>query len=83
MRIGKNIFAGLASASLLISPVVAQAAPTAKAQSTTNVKRVVAVRNNENKLEGVAVILAVLAAAAIIAGIVIASDSKSNTPTSP
>ncbi len=83
MRIGKNIFAGLASASLLISPVVAQAAPTAKAQSATNVKRAVAVRKNENKLAGMAVILAALAAAAIIAGIVVVSDSKDNTPTSP
>ncbi len=83
MRIGKNIFAGLASASLLISPVVAQAAPTAKAQSTANVKRVVAVRKDENKLASVAVIVALLAAAAIVAGIVVAADSKDNTPTSP
>lgn len=83
MRIGKNIFAGLASASLLISPVVAQAAPTAQAQSTANVKRVVAVRKDENKLSGTAAILAALAAAAIIAGIVIAADSDDNTPTSP
>lgn len=83
MRIGKNIFAGLASASLLISPVVAQAAPTAKDQSTANVKRVVAVRKNENKMAASAAIIAALAAAAIIAAIVIASDSKDNTPTSP
>lgn len=83
MRIGKIIFAGLASASLLISPVVAQAAPTAKAQSTANVKRVVAVRKNENKLASMAVIVGLLAAAAIVAGIVVASDSKDNTPTSP
>jgi hypothetical protein len=82
MRIGKNIFAGLASASLLISPVVAHAAPTAKAQSTANVKRVVAVRKDENKLAGTAAILAALTAAAIIAAIVIAADSDDNTPVS-
>jgi hypothetical protein len=80
MRIGKKSFVALAAASMLIAPVVAQAAPTAK--STANVKRVGADRKSENKIEGSAAILAALAAAAIIAGIVIASDSKDNTPVS-
>jgi hypothetical protein len=83
MRIGKNSFAALAAASLLIAPVVAQAAPTAKAQSTASVKRAGADRNAENKIDGTSAIIAALAAAAIIAAIVIAADGKSNTPTSP
>ena len=84
MRIGKKSFAALAAASMLIAPVAAQAAPTAKSKSTASVKRVGADRKAENKaVEGSAAILAALAAAAIIAGIVIAADSKSNTPTSP
>ena len=83
MRIGKKSFAALAAASMLIAPVAAQAAPTAKSKSTASVKRVGADRKAENKVKGSAAILAALAAAAIIAGIVIAADSKSNTPTSP
>jgi hypothetical protein len=83
MRIGKKSFAALAAASMLIAPVAAQAAPTAKAKSTASVKRTGADRKAENKIEGTAAILAALAAAAIIAGIVIASDSKDNSPSSP
>lgn len=83
MRIGKKSFVALAAASMLIAPVAAQAAPTAKAKSTASVKRAGADRKAENKAESTGVVLAALAAAAIIGGIVIAADSKNNTPTSP
>ncbi len=81
MRIGKKSFAALAAASMLIAPVVAQAAPAAK--STAKVKRAGADRKSENKQASTSVILGALAAAAIIAGIVIVSDGKDNKPTSP
>ncbi len=83
MRISKKSFVALAAASMLIAPVAAQAAPTAKAKSTASVKRAGADRKAENKAEGTSVVLAALAAAAIITAVVIASDSKSNTPSSP
>lgn len=83
MRFGKNSLAAMAAATLVVAPVTAQAAPTAKA-AATQVDRAGADRQGENKLEGgTGIILAILAAAAIIAGIIIAADNKDDTPTSP
>jgi hypothetical protein len=84
MRFGKISLAALTAATLVVAPVAAQAAPAAKAK-TSQVKRVAADRKNENKAEGGAagLIIAALAAAAVVVGVVIASDSKGNTPTSP
>jgi hypothetical protein len=77
MRFGKNSMAAIAAATLLIAPVVAQAAP-------AKVARVSAQRADESKLEGgSSIIIAILAAAAVIAGIVIAADGGDDSPTSP
>lgn len=83
MRFGKNSLAAVAAATLVLAPTVAQAAPAAKA-AATQVQRAGASLQDENKLEGgTGIILAILAAAAIIAGIVIAADNEDDTPTSP
>ena len=83
MRFGKISLAVIAAASLVSAPVVAQTAPAAKS-ATAQVERAGANLQDENKLEGGSgIIIAVLAAAAIIAGIVIAADNEEDTPTSP
>ena len=84
MRFGKNSLAAIAAATLVLAPVAAQAAPAAKSTATAQVERVGADRKDENKLSGgTGILIAVLAAAAIIAGILIAADNNSDTPTSP
>ncbi|SNS26099.1 hypothetical protein KNJ79_15045 [Sphingopyxis indica] len=67
----------LAATSMIAAPVAASAAPAvdgARATSTAS---------GQNSLEGSSWIIAVLAAAAIIGGIIIAADNDSDTPTSP
>jgi hypothetical protein len=77
MRFGKKSMVAIAAASLLIAPVAAQAAP-AKAA------RVSAQTADESKLEGgSSIIIAILAAVAVIAGIVIAADGGNDNPASP
>ena len=80
MRFGK-IGLAVATASLVASPVLAQSAAPVAAQS---VRVGAAVSADEAKLEGGSgIIIAILAAAAVIAGIVIAADGNNDTPTSP
>ncbi|WP_417622253.1 hypothetical protein [Parasphingorhabdus sp.] len=78
MRFGKIVMAA-AAASLVSAPVLAQAV-----QPASSVARTSATVENENDLEGGSgIIVAILAAAAVIGGIVVAVDGSSNTPTSP
>lgn len=79
MRFGKIGMAAAAAASLVSAPVLAQAS-----QPVSSVARTSATVEGENELEGGSgIIIAILAAAAVIAGIVIAADGSEDTPTSP
>ncbi len=79
MRFGKIGMAAAAAASLVSAPVLAQAV-----QPVSSVARTSATVENDSDLEGGSgIILAILAAAAVIAGIIIAADGSENTPTSP
>ena len=79
MRFGKIGMAAAAAASLVSAPVLAQAS-----QPVSSVARTSATVESENDLEGGSgIIIAILAAAAVIAGIVIAADGSEDTPTSP
>lgn len=80
MRFGKVGMAAVAAASLVSAPVFAQAVQPV----STPVERTGAATSDESDLEGGSgIIIAVLAAAAIIAGIIIAADGSDDTPTSP
>ncbi|SIN89603.1 hypothetical protein SAMN02745824_2207 [Parasphingorhabdus marina DSM 22363] len=80
MRFGKVGMAAVAAASLVSAPVFAQAVQPVSSQ----VERVGAATSDESELEGGSgIIIAVLAAAAVIAGIIIAADGSDDTPTSP
>ncbi len=71
----RNLIAATAAVTLAASPAVASAAPVAE--------RAVASIDGESEMGGSSVILAVLAVAAIIAGIIIAADgSNSDDPIS-
>lgn len=79
MRFGKIGLAAAAAASLVSAPVLAQAT-----QPISSVARTSATVENESDLEGGSgIIIAILAAAAVIAGIIIAADGSEDTPTSP
>ncbi|ATW04633.1 hypothetical protein C8024_17175 [Sphingopyxis sp. BSNA05] len=79
MRFGKIGMAAAAAASLVSAPVLAQAT-----QPVSSVARTSATVEGENDLEGGSgIIIAILAAAAVIAGIIIAADGSEDTPTSP
>ncbi len=79
MRFGKLGMAAVAAASLVSAPVMAQAV-----ESVSQPVRASAEASSENDLEGGSgIILAILAAAAVIAGIIIAADGSEDTPTSP
>ncbi len=82
MRFGKIGMAAVAAASLVATPVFAQAAqPVAKISQPV---RAGASADEESKLEGGSgIIIAVLAAAAVIGGIIIAADGSDDDPTSP
>lgn len=78
MRFGKLGMAAVAAASLVSAPVMAQAV------DSSQPARASAQTADESDLEGGSgIILAILAAAAIIAGIIIAADGSEDTPTSP
>jgi hypothetical protein len=81
MRFSKISLAALAAATLVSAPVVAQAKSTAK-QAVAKVERKAAARKSESKMGG-SILLAILALAAVVGGIVIATGSDDNTPTSP
>lgn len=82
MRFGKIGMAAIAAASLVSAPVLAQAAQPVKSVSAP--VRAGTTADSDSKLEGSSgIIIAVLAAAAVIGGIIIAADGDSNSPTSP
>ena len=85
MRFGKISLAAVAAAALASAPVTAEAlSPAAKAVPTSQVKRIGSDRAGESKIgRGSGVVIAVLAAAAIIGAIVIASGNDNDSPTSP
>ena len=84
MRFGKVSLAVITAASLISAPVVASAATASKTVSAAKSKRAGAASNDESKLgRGSGVIVAILSAALIIAGIVVAAGNKSDGPTSP
>lgn len=70
----RNLAAAAAAAALVTTPVVAQAATSVRTSAPAK---------DSNDLSGGSLVLAVLAVAAIIAGIVIAADGGSDTPVSP
>lgn len=78
MRFGKIGMAAVAAASLVSAPVFAQAAP-----ASQPVRAAASTADESNVEGGSGIILAILAAAAVIAGIIIAADGSDNTPTSP
>jgi len=79
MRFGKIGMAAAAAASLVSAPGLAQAV-----QPGSSVARTSATVEKDNKLEGsTGIIVALLAAAAVIGGIIIAADGSEDTPTSP
>lgn len=79
MRFGRIGMAAVAAASLVSAPVLAQAV-----QPVSSIARTSATVESENDLEGGSgIIIAILAAAAVIAGIIIAADGSEDTPTSP
>jgi len=75
--------AGMAAAvSLAATPVVAQAAQNAPVKSA--VERVSAKQANGEKLEGEnGILIALLAMAAVIAGVIIIADEDASFPASP
>ncbi|OAN99610.1 hypothetical protein [Parasphingorhabdus sp.] len=82
MRFGKIGMAAIAASSLVSAPVLAQAAQ--PVSSATQPARTGAAVESESDLEGSSgIIVAILAAAAVIAGIIIAADGSDDTPTSP
>ncbi|MDO9368319.1 MAG: hypothetical protein Q7T68_07100 [Sphingopyxis sp.] len=75
MNLLKKAAISLAATSMVVAPVAATAAPAARAASVVD---------GQSELEGsTSWILALLALAAIIGGIVLASDNNDDTPTSP
>lgn len=77
----RNLLAATAAVSLAASPAMAQ-----KAQTTQADRAAAPVKKDSElggKAGGAGIILAILAAAAIIGGIVIAGSNKSDTPASP
>lgn len=83
MRFGKFSLAAVAAASLLSAPVMAQAVSTPNAVGVSKVKRVSANAKDESKQAGSGVIIAIVAAVAVIGGIVLAAGNDSDGPTSP
>ncbi len=81
MRFGKIGMAAVAAASLVSAPVMAQAQQ--PVSSAPEAARTGADASGENLEGGSGIILAILAAAAIIAGIIIAADGSDDTPISP
>ena len=83
MSIRKAAMATIVAASMVVMPAVVQAAQAKQtAVSTLSVARQGAKVSKSNELAGGSLIIALLAAAAIVAGIVIAADGSSK-PKSP
>lgn len=77
MRFGKHTLAAISALALATAPAVAQAAETKAKPVSSSVKRVGTAAKQENKLGGGnGTIIAIVAAAAIILGIVLLSDGS-------
>lgn len=77
MNLLKKAAISLAATSMVVAPVVASAAPAAPAARATSAVE------GQSELEGsTSWIIAVLALAAIVGGIIIASDNNDDEPTS-
>jgi hypothetical protein len=75
MNLLKKTAISLAATSMVVAPVAASAAPAAAAVSTVDA---------QSELEGsTSWIIAVLALAAVIGGIILATDNNDDNPTSP
>ena len=81
MRFGKIGMAAIAAASLVSAPVLAQAQQ--PVSSMSEAARTGADASGEDLEGGSGIVLAILAAAAIIAGIIIAADGSDDDPISP
>lgn len=83
MNLLKKAAVSLAATSMIVAPVAASAAPAVSAVSFDDA-RAVSTAEGQSQLDGGASwIIAVLALAAIIGGIIIAADNNDDTPTSP
>ena len=83
MRLAKYLTAA-AAVSLAATPALAQATSSASKLSVASVQRAGGTQADESQLAGGSgIIIAILAAAAVIAGIIIAADSDGDDPTSP
>ncbi|MFM2409721.1 MAG: hypothetical protein RL481_549 [Pseudomonadota bacterium] len=77
MRFGKQILATTAAVALAFSPAVAQAAQAKAKPVSSKVKRAAQATKGENKLAGASgTLIGVIAAAAVILGIVLVSDGS-------
>lgn len=74
MNLLKKVAISLAATSMIAAPVAASAAPAARALSTVD---------GESELTGSSWIIALVALVAIVGGIIIATDNKDDSPTSP
>jgi hypothetical protein len=86
MNFVKKASVAFAAISMVAAPIAASAAPVAQTLSVAKFSgaRASADLNGESRLEGDSgIIIAILAAVAVIAGIVIAADGSDSTPTSP
>lgn len=82
MNFLKKAAISLAATSMIAAPVAASAAPAISSVSFSDVSAVSSV-DGQSELEGSSWIIALLALAAIIGGIIIAAGNNSDTPTSP
>lgn len=80
MNLLKKAAVSLAATSMIAAPVVASAAPAAGAFDGA---RATSTAEGESELTGSGWIIGLLALAAIVVGIVIASDNNDDNPTSP
>ncbi len=79
MNLLKKAAISLAATSMIVAPVAASAAPAA-----FDGTRATATVDGQSELEGsTSWIIAIIALAAIIGGIIIASDNNDDSPTSP
>ncbi len=80
MNLLKKAAVSLAATSMIAAPVVASAAPAAAAFDGA---RATSTAEGESELTGSGWIIGLLALAAIVVGVVIASDNNDDNPTSP
>jgi hypothetical protein len=84
MRVLKSATAAVMAVAMVAVPMAAQAAQAGRtgASQSKAVERLSVRTKKQSELRGGSIVIAVLAAAAVVGGIVIAADGK-NSPTSP